>query len=195
MNPPPMTTNSSTTGDALSSIEDLEREASESHELLQDSHQTPAGLDHLVHRLARLEEAYSGILTAVTEAQVQSELLIAARSTQEQQFADMLKETHSTEAHRTREWETFRTKAEAEQKQVLRAAVMTRQELGDRLAQQEALVASLNERLGRMNQSLANMVSDLQDTRRHQKRLAILLTIAALLALGLSAVAFWYAFA
>ena len=73
-------------------------------------------------------------------------------------------------------------------------AVTTREELTERAAQQDKLVASLDERMEKMNQALANIAADLQDTRHRQRIVTVLLTAIVLLTLGLSAAAAWFAF-
>ncbi len=112
----------------------------------------------------------------------------------EKRFTQWRQEASAAEAQLLDQWNTFRSAAEAEQNQVMRIAMTTRQELTDRIVAQEKLVASLDERLARMNDSLANMVGDLRDARREQRRLALLLAIMALAALATGAAASWAVF-
>lgn len=114
------------------------------------------------------------------------------RITQWQQEAGERHSAHVTQM--VEQWNTFRSAAEAEQNQVMRIAMTTRQELTDRIAAQEKLVASLDERLAKMNDSLANLVTDLRDTRREQRWLALLVAVIALVALAVSAGAVWAVF-
>lgn len=118
----------------------------------------------------------------------------AARASLEERFTQLLQEAGAHEAQLQEQWSSFRSAAESEQNQVMRIALTTRQELTDRVEAQEKLVASLDERLATMNNSLANMVKDLDDARRSQGQLARLLALVTLAALGLSAAAAWFAF-
>lgn len=151
--------------------------------------------EHLAAARVALEQRCAQWLQeAGAQASAQAAQLAAERTDLEERVTHWQQEAGAREARLLEQWNTFRSAAETEQNQVMRIAMTTRQELIDRVAAQEKLVASLDERLEKMNVSLANMVSDLQDARREQKRLAVLLTVVAVLALGLSVAASWVTF-
>jgi chromosome segregation ATPase len=193
----------------LTSIDNLEQEVAELQAQLRDSIPVLAQLKDIPGQLATLaaeSTALNAAAAAVTsDAAAQAAQLAAGRAALEERFAQWLQEAAGREAQwqatadaraaqLAEQWESFRSAAETEQNQVMRIAMTTRQELTDRAAVQEKLVASLDERLEKMNGALANMVSDLQVARRDQKRLGALLTVVALAALALSAAAAWAAF-
>jgi DNA repair exonuclease SbcCD ATPase subunit len=119
---------------------------------------------------------------------------IGRQELQAKAWDDFCVEDTAHRKQRAEEWQAFRTAIEAEQNTVMRLAMTTRQELTDRVAAQEALVKSLNERLAALNEALANMGDDLQATRRRQKTTALLLSGLVLLSAGLSAAVAWTVF-
>lgn len=195
--------------DTLTSLDTLEQEVAALQAQLRDSIPVLALLNDIPGRFATLAaesaalNAASAAATAAAESQ--AEQLAAGRSALEERFRQWVQETAAREtqwreaadahaAQLVEQWNSFRSAAEIEQNQVLRIAMTTRQELTDRVAAQEKLVASLDKRLEKMNGALTNMVSDLQAARRNQKHLSVLLTVVALVALALSAAAAWAAF-
>lgn len=146
-------------------------------------------------KLAAFEERLTQWLQeAGAHSDAQAAKMAAERASLEERVTHWQEEAGAREAQLLEQWNTFRSAAETEQNQVMRIAMTTRQELIDRATAQEKLIASLDERMEKMNASLTNMVSDLQAARREQKRLAVLLTAVAVLALGLSVAASWVTF-
>lgn len=211
------------TSDRLTSIDTLEEELTALQADLRGSLALLAQLNHIPEQFANLAAETAAInaasATATAAAEEQAHELAAARVALEERFAhwlqeagareaqlaaghaaledrftQWLQETGARETQLAEQWNAFRTAAETEQNQVMRIAMTTRQELIDRAGAQEQLVSALNERMEKMNTSLTNMVEDLQDARREQKRLAILVTFVSLLALGLSAAASYVVF-
>ena len=182
------------TQDKLTSIDNLEQELAELQEQLQASLPLLSTLNEIPKQFTDLAERCSTMRAAAAAAQVQADLLAATRTAQEQQFAEIVAESSEREKVLGDQWQTFRTAVEEELRQTMGVAVTTRKELTERTALQDKLLASLDERMERMNQALANMAADLQDSRHKQKIVTVLLTAIALLTLGLSAAAAWFAF-
>ena len=182
------------TQDTLTSIDNLEQELADLQAQLQASLPLLSTLNDIPKQFTDLAERCRAMSTTAAAAQVQADLLAATRKAQEQQFAEIVAESTVREKALGDRWETFRTALEGEQRQIMAIAVTTREELMERAAQLDTLVASLDERMEKMNQALANIAADLQDTRHRQTIVTVLLTAIVLLTLVLSAAAAWFAF-
>lgn len=182
------------TQDTLTSIDNLEQELAELQEKLQASLPLLSTLNDIPKQFTDLAERCRTMSAAAAAAQVQADLLAVTRKAQEQQFAAMVAESSEQEKALSDQWQAFRTAVEDDQRHIRGITVTTRDELIERAALQDKLVASLDDRLERMNQALANMAADLQETRHRQKIVTVLLTAIVLLTVGLSAAAAWFAF-
>jgi DNA repair exonuclease SbcCD ATPase subunit len=182
------------TQDTLTSIDNLEQELAELQEQLQASIPLLSTLNDIPKQFTDLAERCRAMSTAAAAAQVQADLLAATRKAQEQQIAEIVAESSEREKALGDQWQAFRTGVEDEQHHIMSVLVTTREESTERAALQDKLVASLDERMEKMNQALANMAADLQEARHKQKVVTMLLTAIMLLTLGLSAAAAWFAF-
>lgn len=182
------------TQETLTSIDNLEQELADLQEQLQASLPLLSTLNDIPKQFTDLAERCMAMSATAEAAQIQADLLAATRKAQEQQFAEIVAESSVREKALGDRWETFRTAIEGEQRQIMTIAVTTREELTERAGQQDKLVASLDERMEKMNQALANIAADLQDTRHRQSIVTVLLTAIVLLTLALSAAAAWFAF-
>ena len=183
------------TQDTLTSIDNLEQELAELQEQLQASLPLLSTLNDIPKQFTDLAERCRAMSAAAAAAQVQADLLAATRKAQEQQFAEIVAESSEREKALGDQWQAFRTVVEDEQRHVMSISSDHTRRI-DRSAQRcrTKLVASLDERMEKMNQALTNMAADLQETRHRQKIVTVLLTAIVLLTLGLSAAAAWFAF-
>ncbi len=182
------------TQDTLTSIDNLEQELAELQEQLQASLPLLSTLNDIPKQFTDLAERCRTMSAAAAAAQVQADLLAVTRKAQEQQFAEIVTESSEREKALGDQWQAFHTGVEDEQRHIMSVVVATREELTERAALQDKMVASLDERMEKMNQALANMAADLQEARHKQKLVTLLLTAIILLTLGLSAAAAWFAF-
>ena len=182
------------TQDKLTSIDNLEQELAELQEQLQASLPLLSTLNDIPKQFTDLAERCRAMSATAAAAQVQADLLAATRKTHEQQFAEIVAESSEREKALGDQWQTFRTVMEDEQRHVMSIAVTTRDELTESAALQDKVVASLDERMEKMNQALTNMAADLQEAQHKQKIVTVLLTAIVLLTLGLGAAAAWFVF-
>jgi hypothetical protein len=178
----------------LIDIDNLEQEFSALQAELQSSLLVLARLKEISAEFDDLATEYTAIKSATGIMQAEALHLATIRVEQEQEFAHSVARVNEDRTRLGEEWQQFRTKAESEQNQVLRVAMTTQQEVIDRAAAQDRMLASLDERMEKMNQALAAMMADLQDSRRRQKITSSFLVAIVLLTVGLSAFSAWHVF-